>query len=96
MLYNHKAKSGALYHKIKNAKAKKGVPHAEMTEDDLKKFLKYCCVTKDKPKLKEKLLETISLRRKLFKENSGEFSDFFNFYMVDITMVCTVDRVNNI
>lgn len=51
------------------------------------KFLKYCVVKNDKKKLKDKLSETIDLRRKLLKENNEEFHEFMAFYFVDPELV---------
>lgn len=76
-----------IYHKIKNYRAKKTVNVVDSTESELKEFLKYCVVNKDKSKLKEKLRETIEIRRRLLIENDGEFKDFFAFYFVDPEMV---------
>lgn len=67
-------------------------PATEFTEDDLKKFLKQCVVSKDRKKLKDKLQDTIALRRQLLKENGDEFRNFFKFYFVDPSLVSIFDR----
>lgn len=87
LLYNAKAKSGYLYHKIKNEKSKVVKPAAEFTEDDLKRFLNECVVTKDQKKLKETLAQTVPMRRQLLKENSEEFQKFLKFYFADPSLV---------
>lgn len=86
LLYNLKAKSGIIYHKIKNKKLKSKQP-TEFSEDDLKKFLNQCVVSNDRKKLKEKLAESVVLRRRLLKENGDDWNAFFNFYFVDPTLV---------
>lgn len=85
MLYNSKAKSGILYHKIKNTKPKKA--QSNLSEDDLKDFLKHCVVSNDRVKLKEKLQETAALRRLLLQKDGDDFRDFFKFYFVDPSLV---------
>lgn len=86
LLYNSKAKCGFIHNKIKNAKIKTK-PANELSEDDLKKFLKHCVVSNDRAKLKEKLLDSVALRRRLLKEDDTEFRDFFKFYFVDPSLV---------
>lgn len=85
LLYNSKARSGILYHKIKNTKPKK--VQSELSEDDLKDFLKHCVVSNDRTKLKEKFQETVALRRLLLQTNGDDFRDFFKFYFVDPSLV---------
>lgn len=92
LLYNNKAKSGILYHKIKNTKAKSVKTTSDFNEEDLKNFLKYCVVSKNNEKLKDKLQKTISLRRQLLKENGDDFREFFQFYFVDPSLVCIGGR----
>lgn len=87
LLYNAKARSGYLYHKIKNEKSKAVKPATEFTEDDLKRFLGECVVTKDQKKIKETLAQTVPIRRQLLKENSEEFRKFLKFYFADSSLV---------
>lgn len=50
-------------------------------------MLKYCVINNDKTKLKELLLETISIRRQLFKKNNDAFKEFWKFYFLDTDLV---------
>lgn len=58
-----------------------------MTSEQLLEYLKYCVVEKNKPKLKEKLAETVDLRRKMLKQNKEDFKEFMSFYFVDPELV---------
>lgn len=58
-----------------------------VNEAELVTFLKQCVVAKDKLKLKSKLGETITLRRKLLRQNNDEFADFMAFYFADTEFV---------
>lgn len=87
MLYNPKAKSGYLYHKIKNEKSKVIKPATDFTDDELKTFLEQCVVSNDRKGLKDKLAQSVSLRRQLLKENGDNFHKFFKFYFVDPSLV---------
>lgn len=87
LLYNPKAKSGFIYNKIKNTKGRFTKLTNELSEEDLKKFLKHCVVSKDRVQLKEKLLDSVALRRRLLKDDDVEFRDFFKFYFVDPSLV---------
>lgn len=60
-------------------------------EEELKKFFKYCVVKNDKEKLKQKLRESVSLRRKLIKKDDIELKDFWLFYLMDTELVKLID-----
>lgn len=82
-----------LYHKIKNARAtnaSKTIPRNVETEETLKSFFKYCVVGSDRSKLKDKLRDTVDLRRKILKQKKEEFMNFLQFYFVDIDLVTMV------
>lgn len=87
LLYNIKAKSGFLYHKIKNNKMRTAKQATDFNEEELIEFLKQCVVSNDHKKLKGKLCETVPLRRRLLKENGDDFRAFLKFYFVDPTLV---------
>lgn len=62
----------------------------EMTEEELKKNLKYCVVKNDKQKLKEILRGTISMRRQMFERNDEDMIEFWHFYFVNTEMVRSI------
>lgn len=64
----------------------------EMTEEELKKNLKYCVVKNDKQKLKEILRGTISMRRQMFERNDEDMIEFWHFYFVDTEMVRSISH----
>lgn len=83
-------KRGTIFHKLRNNKTvtkPKDSKANKNTIKELKATLKYCVVKKDKKKLKEILLETISIRRQLLKEEDNDFKEFWNFYFVDTELV---------
>lgn len=81
-------KKGSVYHKIKNWKhTKKQVEVNDTNEVELKEFLKYCVVHKDKTKLKEVLRDSITLRRNLLKDEHIDFKEFWMFYFIDPELV---------
>lgn len=95
-LYNSKLKKGVIFHKLRNTRnaSKKLCANVQcdeeesaMTEDELKKFLKYCVVKNDKQKLKSILRETIPIRRRLLQEKDDDLIEFWHFYFVDTDMV---------
>lgn len=86
--YNAKAKKGTIFHRIKNMPPKKNPENRITNEAELVDFLKQCVVAKDKQKLKSKLEETITLRKKLLRQNNEDFADFMAFYFADPELVC--------
>lgn len=82
-----KAKKGTIFHRIKNMTTTKNSEEPIINEAELVDFLKQCVVANDKPKLKSKLGETMTLRRKLLRENNEEFGDFMAFYFADPELV---------
>lgn len=65
---------------------------SDCDEEELKLFLKTCVVKKDRKALKERLQNTIAVRRQMMK-NQEEFADFFTFYFVDPTLVISTTNI---
>lgn len=84
-------KKGTIFHKLRNSKSvnkhKEQKSTDKVTEKELISTLKYCVVKNDKAKLKEMLLETISMRRLLFKKDDDDFKEFWKFYFLDTDLV---------
>lgn len=63
----------------------------DVNEDDVDKLIRFlgCCkLPGDEKKLKEKLEETIDLRKMLIAQQDDTYPKIFEFYLVDPQMVC--------
>lgn len=88
--YNNRPITGIFFNKVKNAKqsAKKATMTAleiNHAEEDLIRYFKECTLNGDN--LKEKLHETIELRKELIKKSTTKFHENFPFYFADTSFV---------
>lgn len=84
-------KRGTIFHKLRNSttvgRQKEQKNNDKTNENELKSMLTYCVIKNYKTKLKEILLETIAMRRLLFKKDDSDFKEFWKFYFIDTDLV---------